>query len=72
MKIKFSDNISISLFAKLLANKYQYLTIIFDGEYKHFVVEINDPYGKIIATGLDTTLEEAIDDAIRNIETDGK
>lgn len=72
MNVKFSDNIAVSLLAKLLANKYQYLTIIFDGEYKHFVMEINDPYGKIIATGLGSTLEKAVDDVIRDINTNGK
>ena len=65
-----TDTLSISLFAKLLGNKYQYLTVIYDCEYDHFVVEVIDPYGEIICGGMGNTIEDAIDDVIKELIAD--
>lgn len=62
-----TDTLSISLFTKLLGNKYQYLTVIYDCEYDHFVVEVIDPYGEIICGGMGSTIEDAIDDVIKEL-----
>ena len=65
-----TDALSISLFTKLIGNKYQYLTVIYDCEYDHFVVEVVDPYGEIICGGMGNTIEDAIDDVIKELRAD--
>lgn len=63
------DNLSVELLAKLVANKYQYLMVLFDGEYQHFVIEVLDPYGEGIVAGLGTTLQEAVNDAVKELKS---
>ena len=53
---------------KDLADDNKYMVIIYDGEYNHYVIEILSPYGDIISAGLATELEDAIDDAKKNME----
>ena len=72
MKVNDPDSLTISLFAKLLGNKYQYLTVIYDCEYDHFVVEILDPYGEIICGGLGNSIVDAVDDVIKELRLHGK
>ena len=67
--IPMSDDkdIDIELLAKLIGNKYQYLMVIYDVEYNHFIIEILNPYGETIATGLGPTLKDSIKDILKEI-----
>lgn len=49
---------------KVLATKNYYLVLIYDGEYKHYVTEILDPYGEIQSAGLGTTLDSSLKDVV--------
>lgn len=51
-----------------LAQNNLYLILIYDGEYNHYVVEVLDPYGDVKSAGLNKVLDDAIKEALEELE----
>lgn len=58
----------VSEILKFLAERNLYLMVMFDGEYKQYCCEILDPYGETRSAGLAITLEDAVREALSELE----
>lgn len=70
MKFDKEEELTLELFAKLIGRRNHYLVIIYEEQYKEFIIEILDPYGDTVVAGLGKTIEDAISDAIKELESD--